>query len=299
MYYTGFADEAAADIHGQIKAVKELGWSNIEARNIDGANISDISDEKFEQVYAALEKADVRVNCFGSTVANWAKHPLKDEDFRASVEELERAMPRMKRLGATMLRGMSFAVVKEGAPDAPEIEKSVFEKVNHLAKICEDNGILYLHENCMNYGGMSFEHTLRLIDNVKSKAFGLVFDTGNPVSSYDRRGEAPHKKQDPFEFYKNVRQFIRYVHIKDSIYVRETDGIFPEAKFTFPGEGHGRVPEIVTDLLQTGYDGGFSIEPHMAVVYHEDERMSEDEARFNTFVEYGRRFMKLVEEVKT
>ena len=36
MYYTGFADEAANDLATQIKATKELGWSNIESRRIDG-----------------------------------------------------------------------------------------------------------------------------------------------------------------------------------------------------------------------------------------------------------------------
>ena len=40
MYFTGFADEAATGIDGQIEAVYALGWSNIEARNIDKSNLS-------------------------------------------------------------------------------------------------------------------------------------------------------------------------------------------------------------------------------------------------------------------
>ena len=40
MYYTGFADEAAPDIDGQIRATKALGWGHIESRNIDGENIT-------------------------------------------------------------------------------------------------------------------------------------------------------------------------------------------------------------------------------------------------------------------
>ena len=34
MYYTGFADEAAIGIDGQIRATKELGWKFIETRKI-------------------------------------------------------------------------------------------------------------------------------------------------------------------------------------------------------------------------------------------------------------------------
>ena len=56
MYLTGFADEAANGIDGQIKAVKELGWSNIEARSIDGVNIHDLSDEQFDDVHAADDR---------------------------------------------------------------------------------------------------------------------------------------------------------------------------------------------------------------------------------------------------
>ena len=56
---------------------------------------------------------------------------------------------------------------------------------------------------------------------------------------------------------------------------------------------------IVTDLLRNGYDGGFSMEPHMKNVFHEsvgeDQRAQE---KFDNYVEYGRRFEKLVEEAK-
>ena len=56
---------------------------------------------------------------------------------------------------------------------------------------------------------------------------------------------------------------------------------------------------IVTDLLKNGYDGGFSMEPHMKNVFHEsvgsDQRAQE---KFDNYVEYGRRFMQLVENIK-
>ena len=39
MYLTGFADEAAKDLAGQIRATKQLGWRYIESRAIDGTNV--------------------------------------------------------------------------------------------------------------------------------------------------------------------------------------------------------------------------------------------------------------------
>jgi hypothetical protein len=56
------------------------------------------------------------------------------------------------------------------------------------------------------------------------------------------------------------------------------------------------VGEIVKDLLDSGYDGGFSMEPHMEVVFHESGVQSQAEARLATYYEYGRRFMKLIAE---
>ncbi len=298
MYYTGFADEAAGDIDTQIKATKELGWTNIESRGIDGINITDISDEKFEEVCEKLQSAGVSINCFGSEVANWKKDPRKEEDFQKSIEDLNRGIPRMQRLGTKMIRGMSFVTIRDEEPDSPELEEIIFKKIRHLVKMCEDAGIIYVHENCQNYGGMSHEHTLKLIDNVNSPALKLVFDMGNPVGTYNRIGEKPYKKQNSWEFYSNVKEYVHYIHIKDCKYIGESDGIFPKLDHTFPGEGDGKIKMILSDLLKNGYDGGFSMEPHMAVVVHDDSIQSEEEVRYNNYIEYGRRFMSLVEEVK-
>ncbi len=299
MYYTGFADEAGKSLDAQIKATKELGWSRIESRGIDKVNITDLSDAQFEAVFEKLGEAGISINCFGSKVANWSKQPRSEEDFQQSIGELERAIPRMQRLGTQMIRGMSFSVAKDEEPDNPELEKIIFKKVTRLAKMCEDAGVLYVHENCMNYGGLSYEHTLKLIDNVKSDAFTLVFDTGNPISSDDRRGSPPYKKQDVWEFYRNVKEFITYVHIKDGRLIDHPEK--PGRKkmqCSFPGEGDGYVREIVADLLKSGYDGGFSIEPHLAVVFHDESIQSSEEVMYQNYVEYGRRFMKIVEAVR-
>ena len=53
-----------------VKQAKELGWNNIESRNISGENIHDISNEMFDVVCGKLQDADVKINCFGSAIAN-------------------------------------------------------------------------------------------------------------------------------------------------------------------------------------------------------------------------------------
>ena len=288
MYLTGFADEAAADIDGQIRATRELGWNCIESRNIDGVNIHDISDEKFDIVCGKLEDAGIRINCFGSAIANWGKQI--NEPFDSSLEEARRAIPRMRRLGTKLIRVMSFAVLKDRTPD-DQMEEERFARLRELHAMFTDAGITPVHENCMNYGGMGWTYTMKLLENVPG--LKLVFDTGNPVFTDDRTKPRPYPKQSAWEFYSHVKDHIAYVHIKD--------GVWNEAEqktdFTFAGDGDGDVRRIVKDLLHNGYDGGFSMEPHLAVVFHDESVQSEDRVRYENYVEYGKRFMKLLDEL--
>ena len=230
MYYTGFADEAAPDISGQIRATKELGWEFIEARNIGGRNIHDITDAEFDDVCGRLSDAGVRINCFGSAIANWAKQVT--EPFDSSLEEARRAIPRMRRLGAGLVRVMSLGVLRD-RPPTEQMEPERFRRLRELVAMFAAEGITPVHENCANYGGMGAEFTLRMLDAVPG--LGLVFDTGNPVFTPDYSKPEPRPRQSAWEFYERVRGRIDYVHVKDGVFVRDTPGsIFPEATFTFP-----------------------------------------------------------------
>ena len=68
--------------------------------------------------------------------------------------------------------------------------------------------------------------------------------------------------------------------------------------FTFPNEGVGDVVRIVNDLIANGYDGGISIEPHLAVVHHDKSIESSDEIMYENYLEYGRRMMKIIQDAK-
>ena len=127
MYLTGFADEAASDIAGQIRATQVLGWTAIESRNVDGVNLHDLSDEAFDRVAEALAEAGITVNCFGSAIANWGKSVL--DPFEITLAEVKRAIPRMQRLGTRLIRVMSYAVLPGRAPD-DQLEAERFRRMN-------------------------------------------------------------------------------------------------------------------------------------------------------------------------
>jgi sugar phosphate isomerase/epimerase len=289
MYLTGFADEGAKDLAGQIRATKTLGWKYIEARNVDGTQFTDLPDDQFDAACRQLDEAGVGVNCFGSAIANWGKHI--DQPFDTSLAEARRAISRMMRLGTKLIRVMSFAVLKDREPE-DQMADERFRRMRELQKMFADEGLILVHENCMNYGGMGWTYTLKLLENVPG--LRLVFDTGNPVFTEDRTKPAPRPQQSAWEFYEKVRDHVEYVHIKDGIWHADTKA----AEFTYPGEGVGDVKRIVKDLLQRGYDGGFSMEPHLKVVAHDESVQATEKAKFDAYVEYGRRFEKILAEAK-
>jgi len=288
VYLTGFADEASGDINGQILATKALLWENIEARNVNGKNIHDISEEEFEKVYKAISESGVSINCFGSAIANWGKDIR--EPFQISIDEAKRAILRMKKLGTKLIRIMSYAVIKENSPEN-QMKEERFRRLRELKNMFDDNDITMVHENCMNYGGMGYTYTLELMENVPG--LRLVFDTGNPVQSVDYSADK-NQMQSSIDFYSYVKEHIEYIHIKDGIYNTITQNV----DWCFPGEGQGFVREILTDLIQNGFEGGISIEPHINIVQHQNPEASESENRFNNYVKYGKMLEKIVKEIK-
>ena len=295
MYFTGFADEAAHDLKTQIEVTRELGWTNIESRRIDKVMIHDLSDAAFDQVCAQLDGSGVSINCFGSAIANWGKQI--DQSFESSLAEARRSIPRMKRLGARLVRIMSFAVRKDGsgAVCADQMDDERFRRLRELQAMFSAEGLVPVHENCMNYGGMGWTFTQRLLDQVPGMK--LVFDTGNPTHSDDfsvpARADGTRPKQSSWEFYRNVRDHIAYIHIKDGRMAADGQHIH-----TWPGEGDGDVLRVLADVFARGYDGGISIEPHIASVFHDPAAGSIEGSMRSSYLEYGRRTMALVAAAK-
>jgi sugar phosphate isomerase/epimerase len=288
MFLTGISDEAGKAIETQIRAHQELGWTEMELRDVikaDGTadNLHNIPDEDFRRVEKAVKDAGMHVYCFSSRIANWGKQI--DKPFDSSLEEARRAIPRMKVLGTKYIRIMSFAVRKD---HDDQMEQERFRRLRELKKMFDDEGLTVVHENCMNYGGMGAPFTLRLIENVPG--LKLVFDTGNPVFTDDRSKPKPWPKQSSWEFYRAVREHIIYVHIKDGVWDEKEQ----KTKFCFPGEGEGDVVHILHDLKKSGYKGGISIEPHMGAVYHDPNSSCPDDKQYTTYVEYGRRMKRII-----
>ncbi len=280
MFYSGISDEAGKDIHTQIRAHKKLGWKHLELRTVGGENITALPDAEFDAVCDAVGAAGMQVSCFGSAIANWAR-PIST-GVEVDLDDLRRAIPRMHRLKTPFIRIMSYPNDTATPWPEPAWRAEAIRRVKEFSRMAEDAGVTLVHENCSGWGGLSAENSNVLLGEVNSPALKVVFDTGNPVTY----------RQDTWTYYMSVRQDIVYVHIKDA------KRIGTEDVYTYCGEGDGYVREVIHDLWISGYDGGLSIEPHLAAIIHTGQQADSGEQLYESYTEYGRRLMRIVEETR-
>ncbi|HWD19514.1 MAG TPA: TIM barrel protein [Verrucomicrobiae bacterium] len=291
MILTGIGDEAGAALDAQIKATLALGWRHLEMRMVEvpgfpKGNLHDIPEAAFAQVAEQLQAAGLQVYCFGSAIANWSKKI--SDPFDDTLAEVRRCIPRMQRLNTRLVRIMSF---KPGDTE-DDIPQEVFRRVGEITRMFLDAGLQPVHENCMNYGGMSWRHAERLL--AACPGLQWVFDTGNPVFNPDRSQPRPWPRQDPWEFWEHLRDHVAHIHVKDAIFVPAKN----DCDYTYPGEGAARVRQILQDACRRGYDAGISIEPHLAAVFHDAHATTAAGSAFESYVGYGRRLEAMLREIQ-
>ncbi|RVU23682.1 sugar phosphate isomerase/epimerase [Streptomyces antnestii] len=276
----GIGDEAGYGIHAQVAAVRALGWDTIELRTVDGIPLADLTEPAFAQVVAAVEDAGLRVVAVCSRIGGWSRSA--DQDVTADLAELRVLSRRCRTLGTRHVRIMSYP---SGGLAEPLWRAAVIERTKALADHAERTGLSLLHENCAGWAGTSALRMRDLLDAVNSPALGLLFDTGNGIaydySAYDLLGE--------------IIEWVRHVHIKDAITDAITDAECPaEApRYCLPGHGQSRVADCLRLLLDAGYTGALSIEPHLAVVPHEGRRAPDAECAA-AFTAHGRALTDLL-----
>ncbi len=279
MFISGIADEAGKSLATQIQAHRELGWSHIELRLVDGRQFTALTDAEFDQAVAQLDQAGLKVSCFASAIANWAR-PITG-GFDIDVDDLRRSIPRMRRLGCPFIRIMSWP--NKGLD--PEMWKAeVLRRMKDLVKMAEDGGVVLALENCDGWASQSAVRMVEFMETFNSPALKVVFDTGNP----------PAHGHNSAAWYLAVKRYIAYVHIKDCFIDSDE-----KVRYTWPNEGHGFVRVILDDLFRSGYDGGVSIEPHIASQIHAGNQGETSEAAaYRSYLTYGRKLGELVKSLR-
>jgi sugar phosphate isomerase/epimerase len=276
----GFADEAAKGLREQIAIHKKCQILSLEIRMVDGVNIGQMDDRQFEDVYRIVQEEAYHICGFGSGIANWGR-PIT-HDFQVDLDELRRSIPRMRKLGTRLIRIMSYP--NDGL-DERSWRNEVFRRIREFVNIAEQEGIILGHENCAGWGAQSPGHLQTLLMEIDSPAFQSIFDTGQPIGHGG-------KTKDVWAFYRAAKPWICHVHIKDAYRTAQNEMVH-----CYPGEGLGDIKNILIDLLDSGYRGYFSMEPHIAVQVHISSKHPEEIDVRHIYEEYCRRIIRLTEDL--
>lgn len=242
---SGFADEIDPDLEIQCQVLDGLGIRFIEFRSAWDVNVLDLTDEQVERAAAILAAHGIRVSSIGSPIG---KINIAD-DFAAHLARMDRAVWVAQRLGAPFIRVFSFFLTPEQNP--ADYRDEVIRRMAALAQRALAGGVVMLHENEKEIFGDVPERVLDIVTAVDSPALRLAWDAAN----YVQCGVVPFP-----EAYELLRPFTDYIQIKDAVLA--TGEVVPA------GEGDGRLRETVRALAADGFDGFFSMEPHLAVAHH-------------------------------
>jgi sugar phosphate isomerase/epimerase len=149
-------------------------------------------------------------------------------------------------LAAPVIRVFSFWM-PEG--DDPSIHRD--EVLRRMAALCEraaGSGVILAHENEKGIYGNTPQRCLDIVDSIGSGALKLTWDAANFVQC----GVRPYT-----EGYAMLRPHLEYLQIKDAT--------LATGEVVVAGEGDGEMRETIRALYADGFDGVFSLEPHLAV----------------------------------
>lgn len=275
---SGFADEIDSSTDIQFKTIKSLNISYFEPRGIDGKNIADLSEEEARALREKIDRYGVKASSVGSPVG---KIDITD-DFEPELEKLAHVAKTAKIIGTRNIRVFSFYIPDE---KYEEYRTEVMKRLSAMAELAEKEGVILLHENEKGIYGDTPERCRDIFETVKSDNLRAVFDPANFVQC----GVETY----PYAF-NMLREFVVYMHIKDA----KGQTVVPA------GSGDGHVPEIISELYKSGYEGFLSLEPHLGVfgglaqLEKGDEMMELPESDAEKFTVAADALKKIISEVE-
>ena len=240
---TGFADEISPELEEQLETLAQESMGYMELRSVWNNNVLDLSDDELDRVKSATARRGIRISSIGSPIG---KVPVT-EPFGPHLERFRRALHAADVMEAPYVRVFSFFIPEGQEPG--HYREEVIDRMAIMAGEAKASGITLLHENEKEIYGDVPSRCLDILAGVGSPALRAAWDAANFVQC----GVRPYK-----EGYASLRPYVEYIHVKDAL--SGSDRVVPA------GEGDGQLPETLSALHDSGFDGFFSLEPHLASV---------------------------------
>jgi len=221
-----------------LAAASDLGFDGIELRGIGSEiylpKISLFGENKIEKTMAGIKRLNLKISCLASSAY------LFDKSLADSAKcETEEFIVLASKIGAPFVRVLAD---KDPAPGVVD-ENSVEENLRALLPIAEANNVTLLVET--NGVFADSKRLAELCKRIGHKNLGVLWDIHHPYRYFNESCETT---------IENLGDYIRYVHVKDSIM---NNG---RAEYRMLGDGDVPVDEALSLLKKRGYDGFVTLE---------------------------------------
>jgi sugar phosphate isomerase/epimerase len=237
---SAFADEISPDLDEQIRVCRENQVTHFELRGVYGKNVLDFDKPLRQEIRSKLSENGMGVISIGSPVGKvkisepW---PVHFERFKIAVETAE-------FFGAPFIRVFSYYGPDGG--DVLQHRDEVMRRFREKVAFIKDRPVTIIHENEARIFGEKGKECLDLMRTINSPKLKSAFDFANFVQAGEK----------PLDNWPSLKPYSVHIHIKDAL--------LKDGKVVPAGQGNGQLEPILADLHQSGYDGFFSLEPHLA-----------------------------------
>lgn len=242
---SGFGDEIDPDPIVQLAVLSALGASHIEVRSAWGTNIVDLDQQQLDTLGQTISDRGFGVSAIASPVGKVdVAAPIAEE-----LQRLDAAIAAADKLGTKYIRVFSFYRAEGRTP--ADIRDDVLSHMTALAERAGESGKVLVHENEKDIYGDTPDRCLDIVDHVGLSSLKIAWDNANFVQV----GVKPYT-----EGFALLAPHLEYLQVKDALAA--------DASVVPAGEGDGELRETLQALVDLGFSGFASLEPHLSDYTH-------------------------------
>lgn len=218
-----------------IALAKKYGFSNIEIRALENKmyipDVEAFREKNLKQTLSELKKARVSVACLTSQCCL--------TDGQKYLEDAKRYIGIAAKLKIPFVRLLGDAMPEPGTANTDLI----FNLLTSLNEYVKDMDVMPLIETNGVYANSLF--LKRIFEEGNFRNIGVLWDIHHPYVYY---------KESPEYTYSNLKKYIKYMHIKDSVIKGG------QIEYVPVGEGSIPIRECIRLIKSGGFKGPYTLE---------------------------------------
>lgn len=219
-------------------AASDLGYDAVELRCINvellDSPASPFNEDKVSKTMSDLRRSGLEISCITTSYTLYLEKTEKD------IELAIRYINLAGKMKTPFIRLLADGKVE---PFEAVDDRLVLENLKSLLQAAFQNNVKLLVET--NGAFAESQRLKNLIESAESEMVGVLWDVHHPYRYFN---ETVSKT------YSTLKDYISYVHIKDSIIVNGN------VVYKIPGKGDVPLSDVIYLLKKGGYDGYLSLE---------------------------------------